>query len=292
MEQIVFDSSCLRIACISDTHNDDCRNEIPAGDIFVHAGDFTDDGTFEEISKAFDWISSLPHRLKIVVAGNHDLGLDPAHVQFCRRSHDLFTSSEARRRGIHYLDREVRTVAHIRSSADDGLRPLRVYGNPCQPDFLNSSYAFTYLPFPSDGAQHAWKEAPTYKEGVEIWVMHSPPKGHLDDIPVPPLTGCEVQSRKITESRPVLCVFGHYHSSWGIERVRWRTNQCGVEQTGAQVLPAHEGQIFDFSGRSRDVAIGRGEETIFVNAAWMTMQKRKSEKRNTPFLITIPLPCL
>lgn len=68
---LVFDSETLKIICISDTHNDDCTPHIPAGDIFIHAGDMTDDGTYEELSQAFNWISKLPHKLKVLVAGKY-----------------------------------------------------------------------------------------------------------------------------------------------------------------------------------------------------------------------------
>lgn len=55
MELITFPSSSVTVVCISDTHNDDCAQIIPDGDIFVHAGDMTDDGTVQELQIAFDW---------------------------------------------------------------------------------------------------------------------------------------------------------------------------------------------------------------------------------------------
>jgi 3',5'-cyclic AMP phosphodiesterase CpdA len=59
----------VRIVCISDTHNDDCTDHLPDGDILIHAGDMTDDGTADELQAAYDWISALPHKVKIIVAG-------------------------------------------------------------------------------------------------------------------------------------------------------------------------------------------------------------------------------
>jgi predicted phosphodiesterase len=59
----------VRIVCISDTHNDDCTGSLPEGDILIHAGDMTDDGTIEELHAAYDWISALPYKVKVVVAG-------------------------------------------------------------------------------------------------------------------------------------------------------------------------------------------------------------------------------
>jgi 3',5'-cyclic AMP phosphodiesterase CpdA len=59
----------IRIVCVSDTHNDDLTGQVPDGDIFLHAGDMTDDGTYDEMKKALDWIRKLPHKLKIIIPG-------------------------------------------------------------------------------------------------------------------------------------------------------------------------------------------------------------------------------
>jgi hypothetical protein len=230
----------------------------------------------------------LHHLLIHLRLGNHDLGLDRSHSKYLEEGVELFTSIKAKECGIHYLDREVKTVAYTRTPQGGNLSPIRVYGNPCQPDFLKSSYAFTYLPSPSEGAEDAWTTAPSRGDGIDIWAMHSPPKGRLDIIPLPPLTGCAVQARKIAEARPLLCVFGHYHYSWGVERVRWRGD--GDEVDEAEKWQSEERREFDFSEGGVDRAIERGKETIFVNAGWMTMEKRKVERRNPPFVITLPLP--
>lgn len=65
----VFASATLRIVCISDTHGEDPSARIPGGDIFIHAGDLTDPGSLPDLQKAYEWISKLPHRVKVVVAG-------------------------------------------------------------------------------------------------------------------------------------------------------------------------------------------------------------------------------
>jgi hypothetical protein len=184
-----------------------------------------------------------------------------------------------------YLDREMKTVAQLRTM-DQELRPVRVYGNPTQPDFLNSSYAFTYKPYPSEGSQKAWATAPQSSESLDIWVTHSPPKDRLDAINIPPLTGCAVLAEAIAKARPLLCVFGHYHYSWGLERVLWHSDRDEV--AGAQELSRSEGKTsFDFSGNGSDGSIKQGDQTIFVNAAWMTMQKRAVQKRNSPFVVSL-----
>ena len=64
----------IKVVCISDTHNH--QPELPAGDILIHAGDLTDNGSFEEVQAGLRWLSSQPHRCKIFAAGNHDVLLD------------------------------------------------------------------------------------------------------------------------------------------------------------------------------------------------------------------------
>lgn len=48
----------VRIVCMSDTHNLTryIKFDIPDGDIFIHAGDFTKRGRVEEIQEFNNWI--------------------------------------------------------------------------------------------------------------------------------------------------------------------------------------------------------------------------------------------
>ena len=66
----------MRILQISDTHN---RHQLltgmPAADVLVHCGDFTDMGTEEEVLDFLNWYISLPYLHKIFIVGNHDLCL-------------------------------------------------------------------------------------------------------------------------------------------------------------------------------------------------------------------------
>src|ERR1700733_5576164 len=67
----------LRLVLLSDTHQLHREVDVPDGDIFIHAGDFT---TFSESMEAVvdfnDWLGKLPHRYKIVVPGNHEFFLE------------------------------------------------------------------------------------------------------------------------------------------------------------------------------------------------------------------------
>jgi predicted phosphohydrolase len=67
---------CLKLVCISDTHNSHDWVEIPDGDILIHAGDFTRFGNIQHAISFNTWLGKLPHKLKIVVNGNHEKNQD------------------------------------------------------------------------------------------------------------------------------------------------------------------------------------------------------------------------
>lgn len=68
----------IRIVCMSDTHSltNHIKFPITPGDIFVHAGDFSKCGKKEEVIEFNNWLAHLPHKHKIVIAGNHELSFD------------------------------------------------------------------------------------------------------------------------------------------------------------------------------------------------------------------------
>ena len=85
----------IRVVCISDTHSkiETKQIEIPDGDIIIHAGDFSKSGTLQEVQKFNNWLGSLSHTNKVVIAGNHDLSFDPNTI--C--SKDTITAEEMKK---------------------------------------------------------------------------------------------------------------------------------------------------------------------------------------------------
>jgi predicted MPP superfamily phosphohydrolase len=73
----------IRIVAVADTHSSHRQIPIvPDGDIFICCGDFThkNDWRKEEMPvsvKDFNlWLGDLPHKHKIVIAGNHEIGFN------------------------------------------------------------------------------------------------------------------------------------------------------------------------------------------------------------------------
>ena len=87
-------SSCnLRFVCISDTHGlheDWNLSDFPKGDVLIHAGDFTDTGDRNEVIEFNAFLSKLPYKYKIVIAGNHESSFDASfyHRQWKNYGHE------------------------------------------------------------------------------------------------------------------------------------------------------------------------------------------------------------
>jgi hypothetical protein len=307
----LFDSNVLKVVCISDTHNDDPRAHVPAGDILIHTGDMTESSTVQEFEAVLDWVGSLSHRVKVLVAGkvsqfsishltrsgNRDKTLDREGSRFSQEALDLLTSAKVKNSGIYYLDREILTVAYC-AVGNSEPNPIKIYGNPLQPLFFGPIYPFGYKAHPDPASLAAWAGAPKVSDGVQIWAMHGPPRHRLDLTNVPGLTGCVAQAEKIAIAKPMLCVFGHFHYSWGVERVKWEGEDDEVAHVDLMTVSRERREeenrdgpetqsAFDFSGSGDYQKLVAGEETVFVNAAWTTMKKWQVEERNSPIVITL-----
>lgn len=176
----------MRVIFVSDTHNKMHLVEIPEGDLLIHCGDMTSDGTLEELLSFNEQFMRNPHPHKVVIAGNHDLL--------------LFDDPDARRLfdpSIHYLmDSEV---------VIDGVK---IFGQPWVPGLGAANFnAFTLPPGSAELAARR-REIP---EDTDILVVHSPACGILDGSG----KGCSSLRWRIEEIRPQVVACGHVHSGYG-----------------------------------------------------------------------------
>ncbi|RZB40507.1 metallophosphoesterase domain-containing protein 1, partial [Asbolus verrucosus] len=117
----------LRFVCMSDTHSL-IRNitfDIPDGDVFVHAGDFTKCGQRDEVIQFTKWLTSLSHKYKIVICGNHELSFD-------RKFSDCFKKTiSARHTGS--LEDEVPNYGNTKDNISDAVNTdnVRQYLTNC-----------------------------------------------------------------------------------------------------------------------------------------------------------------
>lgn len=158
---VAYHPSCVRIVHMSDTHNFLHRsskfntNFLPSGDILIHSGNFSNNGTQEEYQQFNTWLSSVAgmYRYRVVVVGNRD-------VQQVRNNWD-----EVRAR----LSQATHVLCH--SSAD--VLGLRLYGCPW---YWGHKYNYSLRP----GAPDSVKTFTDIPEGIDILISHGPAFGKLD----------------------------------------------------------------------------------------------------------------
>lgn len=177
----------MRIVAVADTHLFHGDLDVPDGDVFVHAGDMCRGGDLDELDRNAEWIAGLPHRHKVIVAGNHDW----AFVHESPAARLAFAS-------MTYLQ-----------DAEVTLDGLRFYGSPWQPEFHN--WAFNLPRGPAIAA--VWAKIP---QGIDVLVTHSPPMGIGDRSPVGGRTGCADLLARISVVQPRLHLFGHIHQDGGL----------------------------------------------------------------------------
>ena len=181
-----------KIVCISDTHSQLHKVKIPDGDILIHAGDLTSQGSVSDMVKAFQQLGRIRSRFKavVVVCGNHDwLGeTNPILVKQLGEDNNLI-----------YLDHEARVV-----------EGLRLFGSAYTPEFF--SWAFN-VPR-GEALKKKWDAIP---DDTDILVTHGPPYGILDFVepnrfhPKGEHVGCEQLLLAVDRVQPRAHIFGHIH---------------------------------------------------------------------------------
>jgi hypothetical protein len=208
----------MRIVAVADTHlfTDDLT--VPDGDVFVHAGDLCRGGSIEELHEAAGWLASLPHRHKVIVAGNHDWALapcehDPVICHSClmrdRGSPTSKTFPRVRCADDVEAARAVLAPFTYLEDSEAVIDGVRFYGSPWQPAF--NDWAFNLPRGAPLGA--VWSRIPA---GLDVLVTHGPPEGFGDASPVGDRAGCADLRRRVAEVAPRLHLFGHIHQDGGV----------------------------------------------------------------------------
>ncbi|KAF1846499.1 Metallo-dependent phosphatase [Cucurbitaria berberidis CBS 394.84] len=250
----------IAIVCISDTHNSQ-PSDIPPGEVLIHAGDITQTGTLKEIQTSLDWINSLPHPHKVLIAGNHDILLDHTDPRA-----DPVANASINWGNITYLDSESTTI-----SCTNG-RELKIYGSPLTP--RHGNWAFQY---PRN--QNVWHHK--IPAGTDILITHGPPKGHLDA----GYFGCKHLLDEVWRAKPRLHVFGHVHDGHGMEWIQFD----GLQRAYENIVIAGGGLwnlsrvVFEFL-RAHSTPI-KESRVLFVNPA--IAGGLRDEQRRPPITVHV-----
>lgn len=171
----------MDLVLVSDTH---CFfPDIPEGDILVHCGDISSQGTRSEIQRGISWLNEQPHRFKILIAGNHDFGLE-------RNSREFDWGD------VIYLENNYTTI-----------KGLKIYGSPITPEFYN----WAFMCPRGARIRRVWGAIPL---DTDILITHGPPMG-IGDLVRGRHAGCIELLNKVREVKPKLHAFGHIHEGYG-----------------------------------------------------------------------------
>lgn len=247
----------IRTLIISDTHDTwpySLSDPAPSVDVFIHCGDLTQYGGLPSFTRAMAAIAQVDAELKLVIAGNHDVDLDPIWVaQFTEDQDDVADGAKCREvmsaqqaRGVYYLEEGTHEFV-----LRDGRR-FTIYATPYTPRF--GDFAFGY-----GGEEDRFNYGPgQIPVGVDIVISHGPPAlpgfaGYTLDISRRgEHCGCDKLGKALKRVRPKVCCFGHIHEGRGVAEVNWCEGALNKVMGDAEsVVRFHE----------------EGDRTLLVNAA-------------------------
>lgn len=215
----------MRIVCLSDTHDLHDRVAVPDGDLLLHAGDLTARGRLEDVEEAARFMRALPHRHKVIIAGNHD-----------RCFEETPSAARARLAGLVYLQDDLVEI-----------RGLRIYGSPWQPWF--HSMAFNVRR--GGDIARVWRMIP---DGLDVLLTHGPPRGHGDVTVRRDPAGCLDLLHRVREVRPRLHAFGHIHEGYGVTRENGtlfvNASTCTVD-----CVPSNAPVVLDWNPLTREFTL-------------------------------------
>jgi len=195
-----------KIVCISDSHSQHDKLNVPDGDILFHAGDYSSMGYPKECDDFMQWFSSQPHKYKIFISGNHDF-MDEDHPE------------EFRRLLHNYPD-----ILYLRDSGTE-IEGFKIWGRPWTPTFFDWA-------FMKDRESAAMRSTlDIIPQDIDILLTHGPAYGILDKCRSGDVVGCEDLLELIADKPNLkLMIFGHIHESAGMKEVN------GIKHINAAVL--------------------------------------------------------
>ena len=185
----------MKCCCISDTHCNYKQLVIPDGDVLIHAGDIDAYQYSSELKDFNKWLGRLPHKYKIVIAGNHD-----GYISITNRD-------KVRK----YLDNAI----YLENSGCE-IDGINFWGSPITPAFLSWFFMATR------GEEIQNKYWSKISRNTDVLITHGPPYGIRDKVlfPKEESVGCSDLLWTVKQLKPKIHIFGHIHSGYGITKTK------------------------------------------------------------------------
>jgi len=203
----------MKIVCISDTHSQHNLLNIPDGDMIIFSGDCSGRGKIHEVVEFIQWFGGLPHKYKVMVAGNHDWSFQ-TKPNFCK---DMCIANN-----IYYL--------YDTSVIIEGIK---IHGTPVTPRFFDWAFnrAVTIedantIHCISNGQGYIGEHWDKIPLDTDILVTHGPPYSILDETKKGDKVGCKLLCEYIFNKLAIKYhIFGHIHEAVGQETLITNNNQ-------------------------------------------------------------------
>lgn len=239
-------------------------------------------------------LAAIPAELKLVIAGNHDLSLDPNYWKTVdegeqegeKEDHEealeIMTGRLAKEAGVTYLTEGTHTFT-LKSGAK-----FTLYASPYQPKFGDWAFNYEKNEDRFNSAENAATGTTSIAQnpipnfpGVDIIMTHGPPKGILDETAHGHL-GCGSLLHALKRCRPRLHCFGHIHEGNGAYSITWKEHMDGKAELSFQ---NGELKVNCYPGPS-EMGSNFGKKTLVVNAAVMDGENKPI---NDPWVINLEL---
>ena len=180
----------MKIVLISDTHCQLNRVNIPDGDLLIHCGDATNQGSIQEIIQFNEHLGMIENKFEygiVVTPGNHDF--------LAEKNPGLY--------------RSMITNAQVRIHEPIKFGELNFFLSPFSPEFCN--WAFNVKR--GTAIKRYWDQIPN---DTNVLITHGPPHNFLDLCPDGFKAGCKDLFNRILELEHLeLHAFGHIHHQGG-----------------------------------------------------------------------------
>lgn len=273
----------VRVVCMSDTHSLTChlKRTIPAGDIFIHAGDFTRCGHVAEVKEFNSWLATLPHKHKIVIAGNHELSFDENLKKKMNNSTTRSTRGVSSRgpggcdapgalavtrsassyrildplpclgsEGVAGLDEAedvIQSVEDVRQELTECIyledNSVTLYGLKIYGTPWQPEFCGWAFNLPRGKAcLEKWDNIP---DDTDILITHTPPVGYGDLCCTGVRAGCvELLSTVRNRVRPKYHIYGHIHEGYGV-RSDGKVVFINASTCDINYMPTNKPIVFD-----------------------------------------------
>ncbi|GMH81716.1 hypothetical protein TrVE_jg3098 [Triparma verrucosa] len=219
----------VRFVAISDTHGLHDKpvssvkaSLLPEGDVLLHAGDFTNVGSAKDLANFAAFTRACEEHFSevIVIAGNHDISLDPAfykrnkerfhHCKQQQQEQEQQQEQQQQQQPEHFINSLGPNTVYLEDSSHiTKLGNFKCFGSPWQPEF--GGWAFNLNR--GDSCRAKWDLIP---HDTDILLTHGPPLGRGDlYLPHNNRAGCVDLLNVVKTIKPKVHVFGHIHEGAG-----------------------------------------------------------------------------